>query len=314
MIYTVTLNPAVDQEKTVPELAFNSVLRASEVRTDWGGKGFNVSRLLASIGSPSVAMGFVGGSTGQMLKRGLGDLGIQTDFVEIEGDTRVNVSIVAPNDDRYLKVNEAGPNIQQAEEAALFEKVERLASRGDWWVFAGSLPRGVAADTYARLIEVVHEQGAYAALDASGEAMTVGCNAEPDLVKPNWEEALVLAGLPADTDINELPRVVQMITDMGAKKVVVSLGKEGACFFDGGVLWRGTSPSIEEANPIGAGDSMLAGMVYQLDKGASPEDVLRWGLACGAATASLSGTAVGTRPLVEELLEGVGTDCVTRLT
>src|SRR3954451_24411287 len=111
MIYTVTLNPALDRELTVPALVFDDVLRATETRVDCGGKGFNVSRMLAALGAESIALGFAGGHTGAMLRDGLAALGIETDFVQIGGETRTNVSIVMTNDGHYVKVNEAGPTI-----------------------------------------------------------------------------------------------------------------------------------------------------------------------------------------------------------
>src|SRR6266542_3364766 len=109
MIYTLTLNPAVDRELTVPSMKFDSVLRASESRVDFGGKGFNVSRLLKAVGEPNIAVGFLGGNAGELLQKGLQGLGIGTDFVWVTGETRTNVSIVTSSHDHYLKVNEKGP-------------------------------------------------------------------------------------------------------------------------------------------------------------------------------------------------------------
>ena len=111
MIYTVTLNPALDRELAVAAVAFDEVLRATDSRVDCGGKGFNVSRMLASLGAESVALGFAGGRTGEALRDGLRALGITTDFVEIAGETRTNVSIVTHDHAHYIKVNEPGPTI-----------------------------------------------------------------------------------------------------------------------------------------------------------------------------------------------------------
>src|SRR5262245_32359069 len=106
MIYTVTLNPALDRELTVPALVFDEVLRAAESRVDWGGKGFNVSRMLSTLGAQSIALGFAGGRTGEMLHQGLTALGIETDFVWVAGETRTNISIVAAGHAQHMKVNE----------------------------------------------------------------------------------------------------------------------------------------------------------------------------------------------------------------
>src|SRR6266851_862152 len=114
MIYTLTLNPAVDRELTVPALEYNAVLRASESRVDFGGKGFNVSRLLKSLGATSTAVGFLGGRSGELLQDGLQELGIGADFVWVSGETRTNISIVTETHNHYIKVNEKGPLVEQA--------------------------------------------------------------------------------------------------------------------------------------------------------------------------------------------------------
>ena len=119
MIYTVTLNPALDRELTVPALAFDEVLRATATRGDFGGKGLNVSRMLASLGAKSVALGFAGGHTGQALREGMAALGIATDFTPVAGETRTNISIVAQDHEHHIKVNEPGPTISGEEQEAL---------------------------------------------------------------------------------------------------------------------------------------------------------------------------------------------------
>src|SRR4051794_19429177 len=123
MIYTVTLNPALDRELTVPALVFDDVLRASATRVDCGGKGFNVGRMLGALGAESVALGFAGGHTGSMLRDGLAALGIATDFVWVAGETRTNISIVTTRYDRHIKVNEPGPTISPNEQAELRAQV-----------------------------------------------------------------------------------------------------------------------------------------------------------------------------------------------
>ncbi|HLO28361.1 MAG TPA: PfkB family carbohydrate kinase, partial [Anaerolineales bacterium] len=123
MIYTLTLNPAVDRELTVPAMEFDSVLRASHARVDFGGKGFNVSRLLSSMGTSSTAVGFLGGRAGELLQDGLQSLGIGTDFVWVSGETRTNISIVTQAHDHYIKVNERGPLVDEAKQKELLNKI-----------------------------------------------------------------------------------------------------------------------------------------------------------------------------------------------
>jgi 1-phosphofructokinase family hexose kinase len=300
MIYTLTLNPAVDRELTVPAMEFDSVLRASEARIDYGGKGFNVSRLLRGMNEPSTAVGFLGGNAGELLEKGLRSLGIGTDFVWVSDETRTNVSIVTQAHDHYIKVNEKGPLVDASKQQELLAKIDSLAKSGDWWVLAGSLPPGVGNDIYARVLHVLNKHEAYAILDTSGESLKLGCAEKPYLVKPNAEEAHVLTGLPVETP-SEIAAGAAEIRRMGAQNVVISMGKAGALLHTAEGTWLAHSPKIQEKNPIGAGDSMVGGLVWALTQGIPLKESLGWGVASGAATASLPGTEVGSRPLIEEL-------------
>jgi 1-phosphofructokinase family hexose kinase len=299
MIFTVTLNPAIDRELTVPAIEFDSVLRATASRVDFGGKGFNVSRMLASLGAESVALGFAGGAAGELLRDGLESLGIATDFVQIAGETRTNISVVSAARDRSLKVNEAGPTVSAEEQAALLRQVRGSARAGDWWVLAGSLPPGVPAGFYADLIAAISGAGASVALDTSGAALRHGCAARPTLVKPNAVEASELGGRPV---ANKYEAIEAALALDGIPYVAVSLGADGALLAHEGKGWLAHPPAIRERSAIGAGDSMVAGMVWGLTKGGALE-ALRWGVACGAATASRDGTEVGSRDEVLRLAE-----------
>jgi len=304
MIYTLTLNPAVDRELTVAAIEFDSVLRASESRIDFGGKGFNVSRLLMGMNEPSVAVGYLGGNAGELLQKGLQGLGIGTDFVWVSEETRTNVSIVTQSHDHYIKVNEKGPMVSELKQKELLEKIDSLATKGDWWVLAGSLPPGVPNDIYARVVHVLNKHGAEAILDTSGESLKLGCAEKPYLVKPNVEEAHGLTGLPMTTP-TEIAAGAAEIRRMGAQNVVISMGKEGALLHTGDATWLVHTPKIQEKNPIGAGDSMVGGLVWALTQGIALKQALGWGVASGAATASLPGTEVGSRPLIEALFAQV---------
>lgn len=300
MIYTMTLNPAVDKELVVPAIEFDSVLRSQKINIDYGGKGFNVSRLLNALGTASVALGFASGNSGNLLQEGLTSLGIQTDFIWVDGETRTNVSIVTEPASRYIKVNEPGPTISAKALKALRQRVKQLAKPGDWWVLAGSLPPGVPLNIYADLIEDIQAAEALVILDTSGEALKYGCAARPFLTKPNDVEAHNLTGLPVHT-MEDMVTAARTIQATGVTTVVLSLGKAGALLVADERVWQAESPLIKESNPIGAGDSMVGGLVWALSQGMPMSEALTWGIACGAATASLPGTAVGGKPLVDTL-------------
>jgi len=308
MIYTVTLNPALDRELTVPALVFDDVLRAAESRVDCGGKGFNVSRMLSALGAPSIALGFAGGHTGEMLRDGLAALGIETDFVWVAGETRTNVSIVAATHDHHIKVNEPGPTISAEEQAVLRARVRERARHGDWWVLAGSLPPGIAPTFYADLIRDIQAAGARVLLDTSGAALRHGCAAEPFLAKPNAAEAGELTGMPVRSIEQALVAAEAL---RGIPHLVISMGADGALMVHAENGWLATPPAIQQRNPIGAGDSLVAGLVWGLSQGWAPAEVLRWGVACGAATAAHAGTAVGTYAEVAEIARQVAVREVT---
>jgi len=304
MIYTLTLNPAIDRELTVNAVEFDAVLQATDSQVDFGGKGFNVSRLLKSMGMPSTAIGFIGGRAGEQMRNGLKLLDITTDFVWVSEETRTNVSIVTQSHDHYIKVNEKGPLVDEVKQRELLSKIESIARAGDWWVLAGSLPPGVPDSFYAQITEILNHSQAITILDTTGESLRLGCEAKPFLVKPNAEEACRLTGLPVE-NTSQVALAANEIRKMGAQNVVISLGKKGALLQTADGDWLVHSPRIKEKNPIGAGDSMVGGLVWALAQGHPLKESLGWGAASGAATASMSGTEVGSRALIEELFHKV---------
>ena len=248
MIYTVTLNPAVDREMLVPEIQYDTVLRALDWQIDFGGKGFNVSRMLRSLGASSCALGFVGGKSGEILHEGLNALDIQTDFVWVEGETRTNISIVTPDHAHYLKVNEPGPEIAESSQREFIDRMRGLVRPQDWWVLAGSLPPGVPDAMYAEMIRVIEAGGAHVVLDTSGPALEHGCRAGAYLVKPNSFEAEKLTGIAVNSPQDAI-RAARAVQEMGVSIVIISLGKDGAILVGPQESWLARSPEIEESNP-----------------------------------------------------------------
>ena len=340
MIVTVTPNPGLDRTLTVPHIVFNEMVRATKSRLDWGGKGFNVSRALQALGAESIALGFVGGATGQMLERGLSGLGIATDFVHIAGETRTNTIITSADAGqhvRYIKVNEAGPTVQAEESAAFLNRVRERVRPGDLWVLSGSLPPGVPPDFYAQIIALVQEREARALLDSSGEPLRLGCAASPYLVKPNAIEAEEMTGrevrsrllvfndyakLPGQTyPFAGLPDATDFFLRQGIELVALSLGADGLLLASKQRAVWARPPRVQAQNPVGAGDALLAGIAWALacpeqacpeqsrrsrrEHGLPLEEMARWGVATGTAAAMREGVNVGTRAKVEALYEQV---------
>jgi 1-phosphofructokinase family hexose kinase len=304
MIYTLTLNPALDLELTVAEFRYNQVLRASQVRVDSGGKGFNISRALAQWGAPNLALGLVGGKTGERLVEELNRLGVQTDFTWIEGETRTNIGIVTNPPGDYLKVNQPGPTATPGEMERLMRKIESRVTNGDVWVLSGSLLPGSTADTYAQIIRCVQSAGGLALVDADGETLLQACEAKPYLVKPNALEASQVTGIEISFP-QDCPSAAGYFHSLGVPLVLVTLAEQGAVLTEGSRAWWARPPRLTIHSPIGAGDAALAGFVYGLSHGENLAEALRLSVASGTASASLPGTAVAEWELVQAVARDV---------
>ncbi len=305
MIYTVTLNPALDKEYHVAELSLNTVMRAAAVKEDYGGKGFNIARLLTTWGADCTALGLVGGHTGEILSSGLEKSGIAANFTHISGETRTNISIVSDHEAGYFKVNEPGPRVLEVEIETLLHLIKSLVKPDDWWILAGSLPPGVEPDIYARMIHLIQNRKGRAVLDSSGEAFKLGCRAAPFLIKPNTEEFIQFSEMEGREEVLDIEGMIKQLHTVGVKNIILSGGKEKAICSNGTQMWVGIPPKIEEKNPIGAGDAMLAAAVYSLSRNEPLQDAFMWGMAAGSAAAGLSGTRMPARPEVEKLIKKV---------
>ncbi len=300
MIVTVTLNPGIDHNLLVPEIRFDDVLRAVEVSDNWGGKGLNVSRALKALGVESTATGFLGGAAGQKLEAGLRSLGIAADFVRIDGETRTNTVIMEEGTGRHVKVNEPGPVVQQEDLDRLFEKVAQKASPGSTWVFCGSLPPGAPKDTYERLVALVQTKGGQAILDSSGASLRSGCQAVPYLIKPNLKEAEEASGIAIHAE-EDAARVADYFLRQGIRLVALSMGAQGLLLASREQVARVRCPQVPAQNPTGAGDALLAGLIFALQRGLPLEDCARWGVAAGTVSAGRPDVSFGSLEEVEKL-------------
>lgn len=310
MIITVTPNPALDRTLTVPEIMFDEMVRAVDSRLDLDGKGVNVSKALASLGERTLLMGFAGGAAGATLERGLAEMGYATAFTRVAGETRTNTIIIDATATRYVKANEPGPTIQAGELAAFFEQAGARARPGDTWILSGSLPPGAPADFYARTIELVQARGARAFLDASGDPLRLGCAARPYLVKPNADEARELTGQPVDGEAAARD-AARFFLAQGVELVALSLGADGLLLASRAGWARARPPKVRALNPVGAGDALLAGIAWALERGLPLEQLARWGVASGTAAAMRDGTAGAPRAEVEALHGQVNVDLIT---
>ena len=290
MIYTVTLNPAIDCLLTVDALQPGHIHRSREEQVVWGGKGINVSQTLQSLGVPSVALGFTAGFTGQALRQGLEAEGLATDFIQLAaGLTRINVKIRAAEE---TDVNAAGPVISEEERLALLEKMDALQA-GDWLVLSGSIPPSLPKTMYAELLQRVQGRGVISAVDTAGEALRQTLPLQPFLIKPNRQELEELFSESIRTE-EDVVRYARRLQQEGARHILVSMGAQGAllCEEDGTVHRIGTLKGTV-VHTSGAGDAMLAGFLAGYQATGDTAYALRLGTAAGAAAAFSAGTPSG---------------------
>ena len=290
MIYTVTFNPAIDYVVRLDRpLAVGKVNRAKGEDCVLGGKGVNVSGVLAQLGCESVALGFVAGETGAWLERGLAAQGLRTDFVHLaHGMTRINVKIKAGQE---TELNGAGPDIPESAMQELEAKLDRL-QKDDVLVLAGSIPASLAQTTYERLLARLAGRGVRAVVDATRDLLVNVLPYQPFLIKPNNHELSEIAGVPLESD-EEITAAARDLQAKGARNVLVSMAGDGALLLDeNGGVHRIGCPKGKVVNSVGAGDSMVAGFVagYR-QSGGDYDAALKLGTACGSATAFSLGLA-----------------------
>ncbi|MDB4895824.1 MAG: fructose-phosphate kinase [Firmicutes bacterium] len=304
MITAVSLNPAIDRTMTVPGFTAGATNRAASSRTDPGGKGINVARVVKRLGGPVQVLGFLGASNGALHTNHLAGLAIPAQFISVPGDTRVNIKVIEPGSHQLTEINDAGFAVSAAHLATLITQAETLLTGTAVLVLAGSLPAGVPADIYGELIAAANRAGVPAILDADGEALARALPARPALIKPNRAEAERLLGRHLETRA-DLVQAAQDLLAGGARTVVISSGGEGAMLASAAGAWWATPPAINPGSTVGAGDSMVAGLALALARGMAPDQALRLATAAGSATASLAGTQVCDAAGVAALLAGV---------
>jgi 1-phosphofructokinase family hexose kinase len=307
MIITVTLNAAIDKSLSVPNFRLGRRHRTVEQRTMAGGKGVNIARALKALGQPVIATGMAGGATGTRIVEQLTEESILNDFVRIREESRTNTSVLDPTNGQQTEVNERGPSVSEREVELFRDKLLYLAQGAAIVVFAGSLPRGVDPDIYAMLIRELQRGDVTTVIDADGDPLHQSVRAEPDVVSPNVLEAEELVGHEFNDDA-ERSLAVREIVALGAREAIMTL-PDGCCaqiLIDGQPALRRARVELRE--PVatrGSGDAFLAGYVAARYGGSSPEECLRFGVACGAESTSRLGAGVIDPREVRRLLGGV---------
>jgi tagatose 6-phosphate kinase len=303
MLVTVTLNAAVDKTYLLPRFQMGYLHRTRDVVSLPGGKGINVARVARTLGVEVTATGFVAGQNGRFIVEGCAREGIVPAFVETDGESRTCLTFLDEESGSVTEVLEYGPTIMEESSGKLQEILGELAKQAKFVVFSGSLPAGLPSDTYQTLMNLVRNAGALPVLDTSGAALEAGLRERPHLVKPNREEAEALLGYRLVNDETR-QQAVRDLQQLGAERVLLSMGEEGAWFGDTEGVWHfPVIPLTSIANPVGCGDSLLAGVMAGILRGQDWPQAVRLGMASAAANALAIGAGQVERSVVERLLE-----------
>lgn len=290
MIVTVTPNPSVDRSVMIDALLPGEVHRATGSRVDPGGKGINVARAITAQGGNARAVMPAGGPEGHLLEELLDAAGVPRHSVPISGSARMNISVLEP-DGTTTKFNEPGPMLDAREADDLLAAALNASEGAAWLVGCGSLPPGAPVTFYASLVEAARAAGVRVAVDSSGAAMAAALGARPHLIKPNREELSELAGRDLVT-LGDVRDAAYRLIEAGIETVAVSLGSDGALLVtaDTEVLAKATVTA--PVSTVGAGDCMLAGLLYSLAHGQSPQSSLENAVRWGSAAVTLPGSSV----------------------
>ena len=299
MIYTVTLNPALDYFMNYEELALGEVNRTGKTQISAGGKGIMESRMLSLVGAKSKALGFLGGFSGQYIKDFLNENQIDSDFTEIEDLTRINVKLKSQENETSLDA--AGPKLQESEINHFLEKFDHL-KEDDIVVFAGTIPKSLGEDFYERLIAKVQKQKATFVMDVDGQKLLESLPAHPLLIKPNREELEAIF----ETSFKNNEQIIpygQKLLEMGAQNVIVSMAGDGALLFTNEKVYFAQGIKGELKNSIGAGDSTVAGFLAEYSQSKDPLLAFRQAIACG--TSKAFSDDMPSRAFLEEIYKKV---------
>jgi 6-phosphofructokinase 2 len=301
MIYTITLNPALDRTIWLDELKVDDTNRTTKEEKYAGGKGIDVSRVLINFGVPSVALGFVGGFAGLEIEGLLINEGVNFDFVKISEETRTN--IIINTNEKQIIISAKGPTIPPFELTKLMDKVNNLDNHS-YVVISGSLPEGLKPAVYSKIIDIAKSRSATVVLDTDGEALKFNISHKPHIIKPNRHELSRVIGRSLES-VEDVVIAAKEVNRMGIEIVLVSMGKDGIVYVSQNKVMHATPPTVKVINTIGAGDSSVAGFIYAKHMGFSEEDALKYAVAAGTATTLKPGTALATLEDALKIVEQV---------
>lgn len=281
MIGTITLNPSIDQNLIVENLVKDDANRATDIITNAGGKGINVSKVVRELGGQTHAYALLAGLTGKIHKELVKKLDFPMSAVEIRGSTRINTVITDLKDGTQTRVSAPGPAVSLKDTRA-FLRLLCAAKRPSFWAFGGSLPKGMSDAIYCDFVGALQKTGVPCILDADGESLKIGLEAKPFMVKPNEYEIARLMGRSFKT-LRDYQGAGRWLLKKGVKIAVISLAEKGALFMTENECFQVRVPKVQAKSKVGAGDSLIGGFTFGLAKGMKLREAARLGVAASVS-------------------------------
>lgn len=281
MILTITANPSVDISYNLDEFIIDDVNRTGKVSKDAGGKGIHVSYVLKELGEDVTNSGFVGGKLGEFIEKRLDERGISHDFIKLCDETRNCIAIL--HEGNQTEILEKGPEVSREKEDEFLAHLKDIGDDLDIISISGSLPRGLDSSFYEKIIDFAKDNNIFIALDTSGKTLRDVVNGEckPDLIKPNEKEIVDIIGEDFPTDYEKIKEIFKKSPLSEISHIIVSQGKDGAVFKIKDRIYKAKVPKLKAINPVGSGDSTLAGAVSGIFNKESDEDFIRKSMNCG---------------------------------
>lgn len=302
-ILTLTINPSLDKFTSIGQVVPNDKLRCDTPIYQAGGGGINVSRAIRQLGGSSRAIFTCGGSNGQKVKMIMEDKTIPHQAIPIEGATRENFTVFEDNASRVFRFVLPGPRLIESEWKAALCALEDYSPKPDYIVASGSIPDGTPQDFYQHVAEIAHAIGSRLIIDTSGRPLELAVKEGAFLLKPNLRELGELAGVEIEDEDQEVEIAQELIKTGGTEVMVVSLGAGGALLVTKDIIDQLRSPTVPIRSKLGAGDSMVAGIVFSLARGWDIRDATMYGIAAGAATVMTHGTKLCTKEDTDRLFQ-----------
>ncbi len=284
MILCIGTTPAAQRVMVFQKLTIDAVNRAASTLDSVAGKSVNVAKVLKALGERPLATGFLGGDRGRRVRLALKTLGIAEEFVQIQVSTRQCITVIDRSADQVTELVEESRPVSRAAYGALMKLVEKRTKQCRALVLSGSITPGGPVNFYFDCARLANAAGAISVVDAQGPVLVKALEAGPGLIKPNLSELAATVGRPLK-NVREVTVAMRELCERGAKRIVVTAGREPVIAFDGRCLWRITPPRIVAVNPIGSGDAFTAGLTWRLLRGDDLGEACRWASAAGAANA-----------------------------